>query len=76
MKNRQKKAYGKDLGKHFFKAYIAHYRAEVQFFFHDLSQGLLERFFQEKREDIISKLKRKQKSFFFFYTFLCLGTEK
>ena len=60
-----KKSFGKDLGKHFFKAYIAHYRAEVQFFVHDLSQGLLERFFQEKKGGYYFKIKRKQKSFFF-----------
>ena len=63
-----KKPSGKDLGKHFFKAYIAHYRAEVQFFFHDLSQGLLERFFQEKKGGYNFKIKKKTKIFLFFST--------
>jgi len=71
-----KKSFGKDLEKHFFKAYIAHYRVRGTIFFHDLSQGLLERFFQEKKGGYYFKIKKKTKIFLFFYTFLCLGTEK
>ena len=61
----EKKSSVKDLGKHFFKAYIAHYRAEVHFFFSWFVPRAFRKILSRKKEDIISKLKRKQKSFFF-----------
>ena len=62
-----KKSFGKDLGKHFFKAYIAHYRAEVQFFFMICPKGFQKDSFKKKREDIISKLKENKNLSFFLH---------